>query len=82
MAGTSPFPEQPGRQAASQAAQGVLWATMMPSHARFGNDVPHGLLIDLLHTLIGELGVAFAGFDERMPQQFLDGDHSVCLRRQ
>ena len=74
MPGTVPLAGPPCGNAASQAVQAVLWATMMPSHARFGNHFPHGLLVDLLYPLIGELGVAFTRLDGRMPQQFLDGD--------
>ena len=47
---------------------------MMPSHARFDNHFPHGLLVDLLYPLIRELGVAFTRLHGRMPEEFFDRD--------
>jgi len=51
-----------------QKAQAGSWATMMPSDARFGNHFAHGLLIDLLHPLIREFGIALARLDGGVAQ--------------
>ena len=52
----------------------MLWATIIASDAGFGNHFPHRLLVDLLHPLIREFGIAFARLDGGMAEQFLDRD--------
>jgi len=42
--------------------------------SRFGHHFPHGLLVDLLHPLMREFGIAFARLDRRMPQKVLHGN--------
>jgi hypothetical protein len=47
---------------------------VMSLHARFGIHFADRLLIEVFSPLIREFGIAFAGLDGRVSEQFFDGD--------